>query len=249
MLPTPTNDPDDVIPPRLLLFDIDGTILSTNGVGRMMLGRCFKSVLGRRVSFDGVPFAGRTDPIIARDVAAVNRVADDEIDAVVTEVLAAYADLWNSEWHRIVIDVLPGVTDLIGRLAGEGSHTLGLLTGNVRPVAYHKLRGAGLDHHFSDGAFGSDHADRNRLPEIALQRFATSSGDRFAARDVWIIGDTPHDVRCAREIGAVAVAVATGHFKRGALERAGADIVLDDLTPAVVLSLLEEGLPCGPNAT
>ncbi len=228
---------------RLVLFDIDGTILLTHGAGRKMLGRAFKSVIGKPISVDGVPFSGRTDPSIATDIALKNGVPEGEATEIVGEVLNRYAALWSESWPTIDVEILPGVALLVEQLAQVEHVHLALVTGNVRNVAFHKLQCVGLDHHFSDGGFGSDAADRNKLPGFALERTTAANGPGWRPSQIFVIGDTPHDVRCAVEVDAYTVAVCTGYFDRPELESAGADLVLDNLLPeSGVLDLLVNGV-------
>ncbi len=215
--------------PRLILFDIDGTILLTRGAGRIMLSEAFQSVTGREVTIDGVAFAGRTDQSIAYDVAARNGIDGSAAADVVPRALSVYESRWRQDWATIGVERLPGVEDLILRLAEQPHVHLALVTGNIRDVAYHKLKCVALDQFFLDGAFGCDSADRNQLPEIAVTRMQEHNSVSYHASDIIVVGDTPRDVECARTVGASVVAVCTGHYSREDLEEAGADIVLDSL--------------------
>jgi phosphoglycolate phosphatase-like HAD superfamily hydrolase len=220
---------DVVASPRLLLFDIDGTILLTHGVGRTMLSRAFADVLGRQVAVDGVAFSGRTDPEIALEIAQTNGVEGRECAAIVELVLDRYCQSWTDEWKRVEVEALPGVENLLGRLVEESDVHLALVTGNVETVAYRKLSCIGVDAHFPGGAFGSDHHDRNKLPAIAVERMSALNGARYHPSDVIVIGDTPRDILCGQQIGARTIAVCTGYFGRDELLSAGADFVLDTL--------------------
>ncbi len=131
--------------------------------------------------------------------------------------------------------VFGGVTDMLAALAAREGTTLGLLTGNIAGGAAAKMRHYKLDHHFPFGAYGCDHADRNRLGPIALERAAAHAGRSFTAQDTWIIGDTPKDIACAHAIGARCLAVATGRFSAEELEKHGADKVVETLEDAAKL--------------
>jgi phosphoglycolate phosphatase-like HAD superfamily hydrolase len=131
-------------------------------------------------------------------------------------------------------------------LHGQESVTLGLLTGNLQDTAYLKLHAAGLATFFRFGAFGSDMDDRYSLPDIAVSRAFGATGFRFSGTDTVIIGDTPHDVGCAKGFGASSVAVCTGSYDREALSQIGATLLLDDLSdPSPILNLLEIVSPVG----
>jgi phosphoglycolate phosphatase-like HAD superfamily hydrolase len=232
-----------VASPRLLLFDIDGTILLTHGVGRTMLSGSFAAVLGRQVSVDGVAFSGRTDPEIALEIAQTNGVEECECAAIVEHVLDHYSQSWTTEWERVEVEALPGVLDLLGRLVNESDIHMALVTGNVEPVAWRKLSCIGVEKHFTGGAFGSDHPDRNMLPAIAVERMSAMTGARYDPTDVIVIGDTPRDILCGQQIGARTVAICTGYFGRDELHSAGADFVLDTLdTQHGAFELLTNGV-------
>ena len=213
---------------KLILFDIDGTMLRTNGVGRRSIEKVLTEYLGRRVDTDPVSFSGKTDPQILREIFAHNGTEIDDAD--LAEVLAAYTEEMHSQLAPETVTLLDGVPDLIEHLLPMPDVHLALLTGNLEPLAFKKLAAVGLDHHFSYGAFGSDHADRPMLPAIAIERAHAHTGHRFDGADVIIVGDTEHDIRCGNGVGAFSVAVATGHFTRDHLAQFEPDVLLDDLT-------------------
>jgi len=223
----------------LVLFDIDGTLLHAHGVGRRSIEHALSDVAGRPVSASGVPFAGRTDPAIARDMLAGSGVSTDEMESIVAEGLRRYGQLVEAALLDSPVTVLPGVEAVLDRLAAESSIQLALLTGNLRPSAYAKLRSGHLDHFFPFGAFGSDDADRYRLPPVALRRAFEFSGRPYRPAECVIVGDTEHDVGCGRESGMHTVGVCTGPHERSVLERHGADVVLEDLaSPGPLFRLL-----------
>lgn len=212
---------------KLLLFDIDGTLLQTRGLGRESVEAALLAVRGQPISSRRVSFSGKTDPQIFRELLCRETEADG-LDGAVAAALEAY----QSEVHRRIgaaeVAVLPGVRALLDHLAERGV-PLGLLTGNLRPMAYLKLGRVGLDGFFPFGAFGCDHEDRNSLVPVAAARAEAHTGHRFPARDVVVIGDTPRDVACGKAAGAFTVAVATGHYDRDALAAHTPDLLLDSL--------------------
>jgi phosphoglycolate phosphatase-like HAD superfamily hydrolase len=211
----------------LLLFDIDGTLLHVTGGVDRAVGHAVSTVTGRTVSTEGVSFSGRTDPEIFRDVLRASGVADPE--PVLDEVIAAYVEAAQETIGPADVELLPGIRALLSALSARPDVFLGLLTGNVEAIAYHKLRGAGLPDVFSVGAFGSDDADRAALPPIAVQRASARVERSFSLPDTVIIGDTHHDIRCARAAGSRSVAVCTGRYGRADLEPHGPDLLLEDL--------------------
>ncbi len=219
---------------KLLLFDIDGTLLRIRGLGRVCVDNALCAYFGRAVSSDGVSFSGKTDPQIFREL--IVREAGDA-DVALPPILDAYQAEVRARLETLHVHPLPGAVELVGRLSRRRDVLLGLLTGNVEPMAYLKLRHIGLDRHFAFGAFGSDHEDRNGLPAIALGRAAAHTGRPFRPEDTVVIGDTPRDIACARAVGARAVAVATGRFDRAALAMHRPDLLLDSLEDAEVALL------------
>lgn len=222
----------------IALFDIDGTLLRAGGAGRRALELALADFLGGRddVSFESVEFAGRTDPSIVAEGLAKHGVTVDE--AVVGEVLRRYvAHLPRQLDLAGAFEVLPGAVELLSLLVERDDLVLGLGTGNTEPAAYAKLARGGLDSFFSFGGFGSDHSERAELLRVAFRRGLRHVANDRAPRAV-VIGDTPHDVRAARAIGAECIAVSTGSYDAGALEAAGAGLVVPDLRAPAVLRAL-----------
>ncbi len=226
---------------KAVLFDLDGTLLWTDGAGRRAIHRSIRDVLGIEHPAAGFRFDGRTDPEIVRLLAAAAGKPYGE--DTVAEVLRHYVAVLDEELRRPghVTKVYPGVRELLEALERRDDCLLGLLTGNVIEGARLKLRSAGLDiERFRIGAFGSDHADRPALPAIARRRAEAMLGTAVPGKDVVIVGDTPADVTCGRDIGARAVGVATGSYTVADLLAAGADAAFADFsdTAAVVAAVL-----------
>lgn len=215
---------------KLLLFDIDGTLVLTHGVGRRSVEEAFLHVLGHPLTTEGVSFSGKTDPQILHEVLARNGLPLHALNGRFEAVLETYCDLMRAAIADRGVQVLPGVHDLLGALSTRPDVRLALLTGNLEPMAYLKLEAAGLARYFSFGAFGSDNPDRYRLPAIAVERAQARTGHTFRGKDVIIIGDTEHDIACGRTLDVFSVGVCTGRFKRADLEPHGPDVLLDDLS-------------------
>ena len=229
---------------KVVLFDIDGTILSTAGAGRRAVHQALEEVFGSAVP-DGHEFDGKTDPQIVRELLTLCGTPASQIDDRLSHVLARYVALLRAELgdddHGD--KVYPGVRALLDDLDGRADVLLGLLTGNVREGAVAKLEAVRIDpHRFRVGAFGSDHADRPELPAIARARAEQLLGHAVHGSDVVIIGDTPADMGCGRGIGARAIGVATGRYSADALRACRAAAVFDDLsdTDAVLRVILED---------
>jgi phosphoglycolate phosphatase-like HAD superfamily hydrolase len=218
---------------KLVLFDIDGTLLLSDGAGRRAIQAAFADHGVDIARGAGIRFDGKTDPQIVREIleAAGHPAPDDagRIAAVLGKYLAHLErDLAE---HGYRSRLMPGVPALLDLLEADTRVLLGLLTGNMVDGARLKLRAAGLDpERFVVGAFGSDHARRGELPGIAARRAETYFGRIPTGSEVVIIGDTPADVRCADGIGARTVAVATGGYTVAELEAAGAHAVFTDFS-------------------
>lgn len=196
---------------KLLLFDIDGTLLTASGAGRRALEQAMRDVYGTAGPIDAYDFRGGTDPQIIRDLLGHAGVGEAAIAAGEGAVYRRYEALLETEiGDGRAVSVYPGVRQLVETLAARTDVVVGLLTGNIEVGARIKLRPTGLWPHFRLGAYGSDHADRTRLPLVAASRAERLVGRRFLGADTVIIGDTPRDIGCARAFGATAIAVATG---------------------------------------
>lgn len=195
---------------RLVLFDIDGTILTDNGASRGAFGDALRDVHGFDGDLSRYDFSGRTDPQIARmilhDAGFTAEAIDAEMPRLWEHYLAGLAR--NATPGRV--RVLPGVRTLIEALAAHDGVVLALLTGNIEPGARLKLADTGLSDFFPFGAFGSDSADRTALPPIAMRRASEQLGLSVEGRDVVIIGDSIYDVRCGVPYDAITIAVASG---------------------------------------
>jgi len=214
---------------RLVLWDIDGTLLSARGAGRRALGGALERVYGTAGRIDGYDFRGKTDPRIVLDLMGAAGLAPDTIRAGFDECFELYArGLAQEIGDGSGVKLLPGVAELVRRLDGTPGVMQGLLTGNIEEGARIKLESTGLRPFFRTGAYGSDHVDRRELPSLAARRAEALVGHRFAPADVLVIGDTPLDVECARAFGAVAVAVATGFHPRVELAALRPDLLFDD---------------------
>ena len=231
---------------RLLLFDIDGTLVDTRGAGLAALLDAVEDVFEvRRETVPPLDLAGATDGGVVRSLlGALGRVDEAEIRS---RYLECYLGHLKRRLHEEAFAgvTLPGVLELMEALVTVPGVKMGVLTGNVRVGAEHKLRRFALDHYFEDGAFGDDADDRNLLGPVALKRFEAQLGKRIPADEVIIIGDTVKDVACARAFGARCLAVATGVHGRTGLVEGGAWVMLDDLRDTErVMALLTE-----PSAT
>jgi phosphoglycolate phosphatase-like HAD superfamily hydrolase len=194
---------------RLVLFDIDGTLLSAGRAARDSILAALSAVLGWRGSADGNDFSGKTDPQILREL-VLDSVGPERFETTLDAVLDRYVEELERRLTPEAVVPKPGVPALLERLAREPNVTLALLTGNIERGARMKLEPPGFNRYFAFGAFGDDSADRYRLPTFAVARARQRTGRDFSGRSVVIIGDSVHDVACGRSLGARAIAVSTG---------------------------------------
>ena len=216
--------------PTLVLFDVDGTLVDTNGAGRRALHAAFEAVHGLpdvAARTAAVAFSGKTDPAIVAEMCAALAVAPPEAAHFERAYLAALAtEMARPDGRR---RVLPGVGVLLETLSVHPDVHLGLLTGNVEAGARAKLAPFGLNAFFPTGGFGSDHPDRREVARHAAARVALRAGIAAEVSRVVVVGDTELDVDCARANGFRAVAVLTGWCSEEALRAAGPDVLLPDL--------------------
>lgn len=230
----------------VVLFDIDGTILLTDGAGRRAIHDALLEVFGTTGPSD-VWFDGKTDPQIVRELMRRSGHADEHIDDRMTRLLERYVERLRIELRNPAHPprLLPGVMPLLDELEHRENVTLGLLTGNVIDGARAKLEAVGIaPSRFRVGAFGSDHELRPELPAIAQRRARDLIAAEIAGDRVVVIGDTPADVTCGRGIGARAIGVGTGRYKVDELASHGAAAVFEDLsdTSAVVRAILSHAI-------
>jgi phosphoglycolate phosphatase len=218
---------------RLVLFDIDGTLLLTAGAGRRAITAALSDEVDDPAAFDGIRFDGKTDPQIVMEMLEAAGQAVSRESERVRRLCERYVELLARELERPTTrtTLMPGVEPLLDKLERTPGVLLGLLTGNLADGAALKLRSAGLDPaRFRVGAYGSDAAHRPLLPEIAARRAEPYFGRVPRGPEVVIIGDTPADIHCGSGISARAVGVATGAYSVTELAACGPHAVLEDLS-------------------
>ncbi len=222
---------------KLLLWDIDGTILHTGKAGETALGRAMEKLYGINRGLQGLEIAGRTDKWIVEQL--LGRDGKPNGLAEVGQFLDVYVELLADELPRRNGGLHPGVLGILEEAHQRPELVQALLTGNIEKGARLKLTRYGVNHFFDFGAFADDSSIRNELGPHAKRRAEEKHGEAFPAERIFVIGDTPHDVACARAIGAKAIAVATGSFTKRQLKDCGADAVFTDLAhPKAFFDLL-----------
>jgi phosphoglycolate phosphatase len=224
---------------RLVLFDIDGTLLSAGGISARVFADALLEAFGTTGEAHAFDYSGKTDPQIVRELMKRAGFADEEIEKRRPRALEDYHRRLAASMRPEHVTAKPGIPSLLEALAREEGVTLALLTGNLEATARLKLAPLDVNRFFPFGAFGSDDEDRYRLPRVALAR-ARERGLRFEGPDVVIVGDSIHDVLCGRDVGVRAVAVATGRTSPARLSEAGPDALLADFsdTAAALAAIL-----------
>ncbi len=215
---------------KLLLFDVDMTLIDSGGVGRSAMLLALEDMFGAANGLSGISFAGRTDPLILREALdcyglSWSQRIEDEFKASYLQNLATMI-----KTDCAGQDIKPGIESVLLTAHERADIVLALLTGNWHQGAHIKLSHFGLFDFFEFGAYSDDSYIRSELPPVAAQRFHQLKGTRIDPGDVYVIGDTPLDVECARPFGAKAVAVATGHFTTTQLQAARPDYLFSDLS-------------------
>jgi len=222
---------------KLILFDIDGTLIDPDKVGRMSVSKAFHDLFSIRDAFAGIEMAGKTDIQIIKEALFIHGLLAG--DGLIPSILSRYIVNLKIEANNKRMSIKPGASELLNTLKAMDGCWLGLLTGNIEQGARIKLEIFGLNKYFPVGAFGDDSEDRNRLLPIAVEKFKEMTNIDISFSDCIVIGDTPMDVECSRPLGATAIAVSTGAYSYASLLETDADYVLMDLSDVgkVVLSL------------
>ena len=230
---------------KLILFDIDGTLINSSRIGRAALGRAMLDVFNTVGALDTYEFAGKTDRRIVRDLMAGEGWSDAAIESRLSDLdermAAAGRDLFTPQ----TVWACPGIPALLVQLGRREDVVPALLTGNIRHTAVLKLAAAGIDpDQFVGGAFGCDSLQRDDLFDIALERVHQATGRRFARSQTLIVGDTPADIRCARHGGGRVIAVATGPYPAPLPHSHRPDYLFSDLahTDQVLRAMLEPAM-------
>ena len=216
--------------PKLLLFDIDGTLVSCGGAGKRAMLAAADDVLKKPLRHDFLRFAGMTDRWILQDLLRENGFPESEEVILIDRILEKYTAHLRMELSRNgSVAVLPGVAELLAKTRENGFYC-GLVTGNIRSGAAQKLGAVRLFEHFQFGAFGDDAIQRNLLPPLAVERAKAHTRMQFDNRDIWVIGDTPRDIECGKINGFRTLAVATGGADFDTLKAHQPDALLADFS-------------------
>ena len=222
---------------RLILFDIDGTLLTCGPQVRPIFASALIDVFGTAGDLDGYDFSGKTDPTIVVELATSGGIPREEAIARIGQVREIYRERLAARLDPERMTLLPGVVERLEELAADPGVDLALLTGNWEPCARTKLAPFDLNRFFPFGAFGCDAIDRCDLPPFALDRALLHLGRHFGPENTLVVGDSIHDVACAQAHGIPCLAVATGRTTTAELHAAGAERVVADLSEPLVFEI------------
>jgi phosphoglycolate phosphatase len=224
---------------KLLLFDIDGTLIRSNSAGRSALTYALEQVFGTAGPIDSYKFGGKTDPRIITDLMLAAGIDAKTIEAKLPTVYDVMTARSHETFSEKGIVPCPGILALLDSLRQRDDTVLGLVTGNIVSTAPLKLKAGGIDPtQFRVGAYGSDNMDRNKLPGIAIKRATELTGHSFNGNNTVVIGDTPADILCARAGKTTAVAVASGWHAAPTLAKYKPDHLLEDLADTEAVEAL-----------
>jgi phosphoglycolate phosphatase len=212
----------------LLLFDIDGTLLRAENAAHLAIDRSFQDIFGNDRATKDISFFGRTDPELFQDAAVkiLGRRMDNE---EYTALVKLYLTFLPEELERCTFHLMPGVEELLLELSAREEVLLGLQTGNLEPSAYMKLKRGNIDHFFHFGGFGSDSGERTELVRKAIQRSRKHNGGNIPGENIFVIGDSPHDIVAGKNCGVNTIAVGTGKGDKATLLASGPTLMLADL--------------------
>lgn len=224
---------------KMILFDIDGTLLLAGGVGRTAFERVFEKLFSISNAWGEVHPDGKTDPVIIEEITARvlgRKPTQEEHEQIHDHYCQYFAEEID---HSPRFRVLTGVELLLKELSAQKNILMGLATGNFEKTSWMKLKRAKLESHFAFGGYGSDSIVRHELVKKAAERGEIFSGKKFSTKDIFVIGDSIHDIRAAKTLGFRSIAVATGSTSLKMLEAESPDGLLKDLnSPVAFLSLL-----------
>lgn len=222
---------------KLILFDIDGTLVARHEGHNEAFAVAFKEVHGINASIHMVDYHGKTDQQIIRDVLKACGVSQDAIDAKMDQFMQVMCDYYVTVGPSLTIELFDGVTKTLDAL-NDGDYLLGLVTGNLEPIAHTKLGRADIDKYFKLGGFGNEALDRSQLVLNAVEK-AKQQFDFHQDDNVFVIGDTPRDIEAATKAGVKSIGVTTGIYNSDQLSQAGATVVINSIADVIVI-LAEE---------
>ncbi len=213
---------------KLILFDIDKTLIKSSTGHAAAFSIAFKKVYGIDASINSIKHSGMTDQQIIFEVLKDNGLKDEKIKSKLDLCMKTMVDAFNKMINNDKVIILPGVKELLKALE-DNNMLIGLVTGNLEPIARGKMKKLNLNHYFKVGGFGNEHINRTELVKIAIKK-AQSNFDFIFSNNVYLFGDAPQDMNAGKEAGIIPIGVTTGIYSKKQLENAGASIVLSNFT-------------------
>ncbi|MEI6756985.1 MAG: hydrolase [Chlorobium sp.] len=229
---------------KLVLFDIDGTLLNVGSINRRILVDALQEVYGTAGSADRHNFAGKMDNMIIYEVLQNTGLCEAEIAEKFDRAKQTYIEMFRTHSRPSDITLMEGVRELLEELSARPELMLGLLTGNFEGSGRHKLLLPDINHFFPFGAFADDGENRNALPPVAVEKAYQLTGKKFTEENIIIIGDTEHDIACARVLNAKSIAVATGTYSSQQLKKHNPHVLFENLsrTDVVISEILQSSI-------
>ncbi len=217
--------------PRLILFDIDGTLMKLTGPIDRAIRRVTRELFGMELSVRDVPCAGRTDPVIFRMLAKKAGLDEGRIEELMGKFHDIYPRYFSEEMlNGFELRIMPGISALMRRLSADEGTIIGVATGNMETIAAQKLQASGLAQFIKVGGYGSDAEQRSELLRIAIDRASKITSCRIGTEEVYYFGDTRHDITAGKDVGVVTVAVGTGYEDQDVLKKTEPDYYFKDLS-------------------
>jgi len=229
---------------KLVLFDIDGTLLTMGAINRSVLVEALKTVYGTEGSTATCNFAGKMDSNIIYETMQSAGLSNAEIAGKFELAKKSYIEMFRAQATESDVVLLEGIRELLDELSEYPELMLGLLTGNFEASGRHKLLLPGINHYFAFGAFADDGRHRNDLPPVAVRKAYQLTGRQFSEQEIIIIGDTEHDIVCARAVNAKSIAVATGTYSTEELQKHHPHVLYENLsrTDVVLNEILQSSI-------
>lgn len=212
---------------ELILFDVDGTLITNNRAHLRAFNQLFKILYGIEFHIEKTNHHGLTDYLIIRRILKLKGRSLDEFEAQKQKIRDLLFKLYLEYSSEERVEIIPHVRELIIELEAQGI-LLGLVTGNLEEIAWHKMQDIGLDSYFKIGGFGSDDESRTRMIEVAIERAQTFTHRTYSKSEILLVGDTPLDVEAAKKAGIKIMAIATGAYSIDSLQKTAADFVIEN---------------------
>lgn len=224
--------------PKLILFDVDQTLVDALAHHNVAYKKAFKEVFNVDAQLTDIKFAGKIVPNIVQELGELKGIPKDVVKSKLTEAIERVESFFKESVDKGKIRVLPGVRELLEKLK-EMDHILGVVTGNPEGITQSILEKCKLKGYFSILVYGSEGKDRVELVRMAIAEAERKFGEKFYGKDVVIVGDSIHDIECGKPHGSLTIAVTTGFYSKEELMKHSPDYLFNDLTDPKILNVLQ----------